>query len=177
MYYIRIIVSELINSNNASMNLHKRLVFHNLIILTLSKYYRFRDKIFPWQSQMHRQPLYNSPQIFQVIDYHGVEGIFLHIIWVDMLVKDYINASNQFQCNTCMYNAYIDGLVQDCSNSIANALELLQACTKPSICCYKYIDWSIIEVMCQITRLNSNLVFVNCVLHCTTRWVWAGINS
>ena len=29
---------------------------------------------------------------------------------------------------------YIDGLAQDCSNSIANALELLQSCTKPSIC-------------------------------------------
>ena len=28
---------------------------------------------------------------------------------------------------------YIDGLVQDCSNSIATALELLQSCTKPSI--------------------------------------------
>ena len=28
---------------------------------------------------------------------------------------------------------HIDGLVQDCSNSIANALELLQPCTKPSI--------------------------------------------
>ena len=26
--------------------------------------------------------------------------------------------------------AYVDGLVQDCSNSIANALELLQSCTK-----------------------------------------------
>ena len=31
-------------------------------------------------------------------------------------------------------NEYIDGLVQDCSNSIANALELLQSCTKPSTC-------------------------------------------
>ena len=28
----------------------------------------------------------------------------------------------------------IDDLVQDCSNSIANALELLQSCAKPSIC-------------------------------------------
>ena len=28
---------------------------------------------------------------------------------------------------------YIDGLVQDCSNSIANTLELLQSCSKPSI--------------------------------------------
>ena len=31
-------------------------------------------------------------------------------------------------------NAYIDGLVQDCSNSSALAMELLQFCTKPSIC-------------------------------------------
>ena len=28
-----------------------------------------------------------------------------------------------------------DGLVQDCSNSIANALELLQSCAKPLLCC------------------------------------------
>ena len=28
---------------------------------------------------------------------------------------------------------YTDGLVQDCSNSIANTLELLQSCAKPSI--------------------------------------------
>ena len=27
----------------------------------------------------------------------------------------------------------VDNLVQDCSNSIANALELLQSCTKPSM--------------------------------------------
>ena len=37
-----------------------------------------------------------------------------------------------------MYTAwhweYIDGLVQDCSNSSALAMELLQSCTKPSIC-------------------------------------------
>ena len=32
-------------------------------------------------------------------------------------------------------NLYNDGLVQDYSNSIANALELLQCCTKPSIRC------------------------------------------
>ena len=31
---------------------------------------------------------------------------------------------------------HIDGLTQDCSNSIANAMELLQSCTKPSI-----FDW------------------------------------
>ena len=31
-------------------------------------------------------------------------------------------------------DTYSDGLAQDCSNSIANALELLQSCAKPSIC-------------------------------------------
>ena len=35
--------------------------------------------------------------------------------------------------NRCAGPIYIDGLVQDCSNFIANALELLQSCTKPSI--------------------------------------------
>ena len=29
-------------------------------------------------------------------------------------------------------STYIDGLVQNCSNIIANALELIQSCTKPS---------------------------------------------
>ena len=31
----------------------------------------------------------------------------------------------------CQYTQYISGLVQDCSNSIADALGLLQSCTKP----------------------------------------------
>ena len=30
---------------------------------------------------------------------------------------------------------YIDGLAQDCSNSIADVLELLQSCAKPSMYC------------------------------------------
>ena len=30
-----------------------------------------------------------------------------------------------------LINGYIDGLVWDCNNSIANALELLQSCTNP----------------------------------------------
>ena len=35
---------------------------------------------------------------------------------------------------TVSYHHYIDGLVQDCSISSANALEILQSYTKPSIC-------------------------------------------
>ena len=30
--------------------------------------------------------------------------------------------------------SFVNGLVQDCSNSIANTLKLLQSCTKPSLC-------------------------------------------
>ena len=37
---------------------------------------------------------------------------------------------------------YIDGLVQDCSNSTANALELLQSYTKPSIYVYLALNVS-----------------------------------
>ena len=39
---------------------------------------------------------------------------------------------------------YIEGLVmllQECSNSIANALELQQSCTKPSTCTWKCKEW------------------------------------
>ena len=39
-----------------------------------------------------------------------------------------------------MGNLDIEGLAQDCSNSIANALELLQSCTKPLI--YNHENWA-----------------------------------
>ena len=37
-----------------------------------------------------------------------------------------------YKNNDPFFDAYIDGLVQDNSNSNAKALELLQSCTKPS---------------------------------------------
>ena len=33
---------------------------------------------------------------------------------------------------------YVDGLVQDCSTSIANALDILQSFTKPSMYTYRF---------------------------------------
>ena len=36
--------------------------------------------------------------------------------------------------DTPMRIYYFDGTIQDCSNSMAKALELLQSCTNPSIC-------------------------------------------
>ena len=57
-----------------------------------------------------------------------------------------LNRSNSIQCqyvlkrivifkirHPCFYSYHIDGLVQNCSNSSALAMELLQSCTKPSI--------------------------------------------
>ena len=41
----------------------------------------------------------------------------------------------------------IDGQVQDCCNSIANALELLQSCTKPSI----YTFWVRVKTATEIS--------------------------
>ena len=45
---------------------------------------------------------------------------------------------NQIRPRKCKIY-YIDGLVQACSNSIANALELQQSCAKPSI---KFISYT-----------------------------------
>ena len=70
---------------------------------------------------------------------------------------------------------YIDGLVQDCSNSTANALELLQSCTKLSIwllCVENYvkpnqsinqsINWSINQsinsIVNQLTAVSSTIM-------------------
>ena len=41
--------------------------------------------------------------------------------------------ASQQDCGT-KWDLYIDGLVQDCSNSSELAMELQQHCTKPSIC-------------------------------------------
>ena len=51
-------------------------------------------------------------------------------------VVSYISASNSLLHAILSYHVIlnIDGLVQDCSNSSALAMELLQSCTKPSIC-------------------------------------------
>ena len=45
---------------------------------------------------------------------------------------------------------YIDSLVQDCSNSSALAMELLQSCTKPSIC-----GWLCKSILCRTKNLFS----------------------
>ena len=46
-------------------------------------------------------------------------------------LKLFVQWDSQLAANSVHY---VDGLVQDCSNSIANALALLQSCTKPLMC-------------------------------------------
>ena len=54
-----------------------------------------------------------------------------------------------------MYVMHFDVLVQDCSNSIANALELLQSCTKPSM--YPMTSLLYIWVNAQKQTNRSNI--------------------
>ena len=50
----------------------------------------------------------------------------------------HLQMSINWCCVHCseVFKAQFDGLVQDCSNSIANALELLQSCTKATNLCF-----------------------------------------
>ena len=49
-----------------------------------------------------------------------------------------------------------DGLVQDCSNSIANALELLQSCTKPSTLSWNFLSQGIHGTASNLVNVAVN---------------------
>ena len=68
------------------------------------------------------------------------------------------NLSNEtrLQVYGCLY--YIDGLVQDCSNTSASAMELLQSSTKPSI----YTDVFIYSVSVRYKDIPLFLVLFFC---------------
>ena len=82
-----------------------------------------------------------------------------------------INCSPKFKSQWCLlgllcFGAWFDirvipdGLVQDCSNSIASALELLQSSTKPSVYALKPIEtgWRIYaSVHCFIIGSGNDL--------------------
>ena len=59
------------------------------------------------------------------------------------------------------FPVYIDGLVQDFSNSIALAMELLQSCAKPSISCIWSHDCSLFSLfLLNIYVQNFDLLFL-----------------
>ena len=53
----------------------------------------------------------------------------------------------------------IDGIVPDCSVSIANTLEILQSCIKPSI--YDFVG----NIVCQIYKISLPVCPVCCVIN------------
>ena len=63
----------------------------------------------------------------------------------------------------------IDGLVQDCSNSIANVMELLQSCTKPSNAHYlirnKGLEYTLLKSPPNLTGCQWVKHCVGCVSH------------
>ena len=55
------------------------------------------------------------------------------------------------------HTSHIDGLVQDCSNSSALAMELLQSCTKPSILLF-YTEKEVLHIL-MAWWYNNELCF------------------
>ena len=66
--------------------------------------------------------------IFPLKNMYGVKDYQRYLKWITQNGHTII-----VQLILMMRSVYIDGLVQDCSNSIANALGLPLSCTKPSI--------------------------------------------
>ena len=54
------------------------------------------------------------------------------------MLAHYILRGSVLFCNSLHFHEHVDGLVQDCGNSSALAMELLQSCTKQSIYMYWY---------------------------------------
>ena len=78
-------------------------------------------------------------------------------LWYRNLLKQMLTNDSKIVCLLlpCTTSWMLfDGLVQDCSNSIANALELLQSCTKPS--CWYLLDHDASRL--QFSQLNISLI-------------------
>ena len=66
--------------------------------------------------------------------YFCIDSIWImnNMMFVLIIPSGIYNTTRHQYISICVY---IDGLVQDCSNSIALAMELLQSCAKPFIWC------------------------------------------
>ena len=86
----------------------------------------YRAYSIPWllMAWQHKEPSHQQPWYWP-----SYPGIF----WFQHLK---VKPSNAHWFSRKIKYLHFDGSVQDCSNSIANTLELLQSCTKPSIWCY-----------------------------------------
>ena len=69
----------------------------------------------------------------------------------------------------------IDGFVQDCSISIANALEILQSCTKPSI--YHTIPPEPMTYITTAKKKHNNTVYISYGTCCISVLFWNQFSS
>ena len=67
---------------------------------------------------------------------------------------------NKVNGNVIFLWSYFNGLMQDCSISSADALEILQSCTKPSICSIKNGD-----LLCEAIPSGCPLAFRGATTH------------
>ena len=91
-------------------------------------------------------PFNNSPSLVQIMPWRRPGGkplsepmmvsLLTYICvtqWVNTHCRGFLAHDELIHKASTKVRYNIDGLVQDCSISIANALEILQSCTKPSI--------------------------------------------
>ena len=84
----------------------------------------------PWppEDSPCKGPVMGSVYVLFAIHFNPIRCFIRHISRTMYIFALILSKGSRKDVN------YIDGLVRDYSNSIANALELLQSCTKPSIC-------------------------------------------
>ena len=97
--------------------------------------------------------------------------------WLSATLQSRLPMNWSYHC-LALSHWYIDGLVQDCSNSIANAMEFLQSCTKPSVYCdMNYVHKTRVSLACswlwamhvciEDQQCSWVLLFISCcTLHC-----------
>ena len=119
------------------------------------------DKWWKWINQNHR-----NKQSSYLKAYHiNAWNIFTYEYTISRLNRKKNTNTNESKVKTRWYihpvlylvtcTIYIDGLVQDPSNPISNALGLLQSCTMPSICYPRYLTCTKSSLSDRRTRLLS----------------------
>ena len=107
------------------------------------------------------EPLDHDDSVYSITFYTKISMVFMYVFLIIIYVNTMMQTTwlhcvprvNQFLIVWLIYmllllrwghrnlKHHIYGLVQDYNNSVANALELLQSCTKPSIC-ITYIEYA-----------------------------------
>ena len=110
--------------------------------------------VIPWITSTYRCPIRSCLDMMtfikHMIDYTNITAVISH--------------ETPPKHAWCPMN-YIDGSVQDCSNSSALALELLQSCRKPSIWTYRCAISSCLDVLSFIEYMIDNMSITAVILH------------